>query len=246
MTDLPDSDFDELTVAAFLAAVVAGELTSVELVRWYLARIESNNDSGPAFHAVVTVNPQALDEAAQRDAFFASTGSLVGPLHGVPVLVKDQAESAGIRTTFGSELFAAYVPVRDATLIAKLERCRCRALSEDGNVRFRSWLVFVFIDHGPHEEPVQSRTRGGRFQRRDGSGCREQISGWWESARTREGPSGSAASFNNLFGLRVTTGLISRTGSLSPGALSGYAWSNWADSFRCRFSVGRRCWVRSG
>jgi amidase len=67
VTDLPDSDFDELTVAAFLAAVVAGELTSVELVRWYLARIESNNDSGPALHAVVTVNPQALDEAAQLD-----------------------------------------------------------------------------------------------------------------------------------------------------------------------------------
>jgi amidase len=115
-----DSEFEELTIGDFLARVLAGTLTSVELVNWYLARIEATNESGPELQAVVTVNPRALDEAADRDAFFASTGDLVGPLHGIPVLVKDQAESSGIRTTFGSKLFELYVPDRDATLITKL------------------------------------------------------------------------------------------------------------------------------
>ena len=211
MTDLPDSDFDELTVAAFLAAVVAGELTSVELVRWYLARIESNNDSGPALHAVVTVNPQALDEAAQRDAFFASTGSLVGPLHGVPVLVKDQAESAGIRTTFGSELFAAYVPVRDATLIAKLRDAGAVLLAKTAMCDFAAgWFSSSSItDHTKNPYSLEHEAGG------SSAGTAAGVAANFGMVGIGEDTGGSVrvpASFNNLFGLRVTTGLISRTG----------------------------------
>ena len=211
MTDLPDSDFDELTVAAFLAAVVAGELTSVELVRWYLARIESNDDSGPALHAVVTVNPQALDEAAQRDAFFASTGSLVGPLHGVPVLVKDQAESAGIRTTFGSELFAAYVPVRDATLIAKLRVAGAVLLAKTAMCDFAAgWFSSSSItDHTKNPYSLEHEAGG------SSAGTAAGVAANFGLVGIGEDTGGSVrvpASFNNIFGLRVTTGLISRTG----------------------------------
>ena len=70
---------------------------------------------------MVTVNPRARDEAIARDEFLATEGKLCGPLHGVPVLVKDQAETAGLRTTFGSILFNGYVPEEDATVIAKLK-----------------------------------------------------------------------------------------------------------------------------
>ena len=76
--------------------------------------------AGAMLQAVVTVNPRAHDEAAARDESFAATGRLSGPLHGVPVLVKDQAETAGLRTTFGSILFDGYVPQTDATLVTKL------------------------------------------------------------------------------------------------------------------------------
>ena len=108
-TDI-DTQFEELTIAAFHAALRNGELTAAELVDWYLARIRAHNMAGAKLQAVVTVNPRARDEAAARDEFLAATGRLSGPLHGVPVLVKDQAETAGLRTTFGSILFDAYVP----------------------------------------------------------------------------------------------------------------------------------------
>ena len=211
VTDLPNSGFEELTIEDFLAAVVAGELTSVELVRWYLARIESNNDSGPALHSVVTINPQALDEAAQRDAFFASTGCLIGPLHGVPVLVKDQAESAGIRTTFGSELFATYVPGRDATLIAKLRDFGAVLLAKTSMCDFAAgWFSSSSItDHTKNPYSLEHEAGG------SSAGTAAGVAANFGMVGIGEDTGGSVrvpASFNNLFGLRVTTGLISRTG----------------------------------
>jgi amidase len=211
MTDLADSEFDELTIAEFLAAVVAGELTSVELVRWYLARIETKDDSGPSLHSVVTINPQALDEAAQRDAFFASTGSLIGPLHGVPVLVKDQAESAGIRTTFGSDLFATYVPVRDATLIAKLRASGAVLLAKTSMCDFAAgWFSSSSItDHTKNPYSLEHEAGG------SSAGTAAGVAANFGLVGIGEDTGGSVrvpASFNNLFALRVTTGLISRTG----------------------------------
>ncbi len=117
----PDERFRELTIAAFHAALGSGEATAAELVNWYLGRIEAHNLAGAELQAVVTVNPRARDEAIARDEFLATEGKLCGPLHGVPVLVKDQAEMAGLRTTFGSILFTGYVPEKDATVIAKLK-----------------------------------------------------------------------------------------------------------------------------
>ena len=229
----------------FLAAVVAGELTSVELVRWYLSRIESKDDSGPALHAVVTINPQALDEAAQRDAFFASTGSLIGPLHGVPVLVKDQAESAGIRTTFGSELFATYVPVRDATLIAKLRDSGAVLLAKTSMCDFAAgWFSSSSItDHTKNPYSLEHEAGG------SSAGTAAGVAANFGHGGNRRGHGGVRSGpslFQQPFWTPSHHGADQQNGILSPGALSGHAWSNWADSFRCRFSVGRRCGVRSG
>lgn len=116
-----DEKFSELTIAAFHAALLSGEITAAELVDWYLARIDAHNLAGVGLQAVVTVNPGARDQALARDEFLARQGKLCGPLHGVPVLVKDQAETAGLRTTFGSILFTEYVPAEDATVVAKLK-----------------------------------------------------------------------------------------------------------------------------
>ena len=116
-----DETLHELTISAFHAGLQSGEITAAELIDWYLARIEAHNSAGAELQAVVTVNPLAREEAIVRDEFLATEGKLCGPLHGVPVLVKDQAEMAGLRTTFGSILFTQYVPEEDATVIAKLK-----------------------------------------------------------------------------------------------------------------------------
>src|SRR5580704_2578013 len=100
MIDL-DKICEELTIDGFHTALRNSELSTAELVDWYLARIQAHNIAGAELQAVVTVNPLAHEEAAARDEFLGAHGSFVGPLHGVPVLVKDQAETAGLRTTFG-------------------------------------------------------------------------------------------------------------------------------------------------
>ncbi|HEX9497027.1 MAG TPA: amidase family protein, partial [Mycobacterium sp.] len=106
--------FEELTIESLHAGFRAGTITAHEVTQWYLDRIA---DSG--LNAVVTTNRRALDEAAELDRRWAA-GAPVGPLHGVPVLIKDQGETAGIPTSFGSELFADYIPERDCTVVARL------------------------------------------------------------------------------------------------------------------------------
>jgi amidase len=71
-------------------------------VQAYLDRIAAYDQKGPALNAFAAINPQALDEARRLDRKFSETGALVGPLHGIPIAVKDQAETAGIPTCFGS------------------------------------------------------------------------------------------------------------------------------------------------
>ena len=100
------------TPAVELARLIrARELSAAELLAAVLARITEAN---PAVNAIVTLAAeQAAATAAGLDAQ-AARGSFAGPLHGLPIAVKDLAETAGIRTTFGSPLFASYVPDFDA------------------------------------------------------------------------------------------------------------------------------------
>ena len=88
-----------------------------DVVQAYLDRIAALDHAGPELNSVITVSETALDEADALDRAFAATGELTGALHGVPVLVKDQAATAGIRTTFGNINAANYVPTEDATAI---------------------------------------------------------------------------------------------------------------------------------
>ncbi len=86
----------------------------------YLDRIEAYDKKGPNINAIVTVNPDALAEAERLDAAYKSSGS-VGPLHGIPVIVKDQADVKGMPTTLGSVLFKEYFPDRDSFVAEKLK-----------------------------------------------------------------------------------------------------------------------------
>ena len=205
------ASFEELTIDAFHTALRTGALTAVDLVDWYLARIRANNDAGPRIQAVVTVNPRARQEAAITDSYLASTGTLSGPLHGVPVLVKDQAETAGIRTTFGSNLFEGYVPERDATLVTKLKDAGAVVLAKTTMCDFAAgWFSSSSMtDHTKNPYDL-TRDSGG-----SSAGTAAGIAANFGLVGIGEDTGGSIripASFNNLFGLRVTTGLISRVG----------------------------------
>ncbi|MGO9955066.1 MAG: amidase [Solirubrobacteraceae bacterium] len=207
----PDERFRELTIAAFHAALGSGEATAAELVNWYLGRIEAHNLAGAELQAVVTVNPRARDEAIARDEFLATEGKLCGPLHGVPVLVKDQAEMAGLRTTFGSILFTGYVPEKDATVIAKLKDAGAIILAKTAMCDFAAgWFSSSSLSDHTKNPYAPERESGG-----SSAGTAAGVAANFGLVGIGEDTGGSIripAAYNNLFGLRVTTGLISRTG----------------------------------
>jgi amidase len=206
-----DRQLEELTVDAFHNALRKGALTAAELVDWYLARIKAHDHAGAQIQAVVTINPLARDEADTRDEYLSAHGRFCGPLHGVPVLVKDQAETAGLRTTFGSVLFENYVPESDATLVAKLKDAGAVILAKTAMCDFAAgWFSFSSMSDHTKNPYDPTRESGG-----SSAGTAAGLAANFGLVGIGEDTGGSIripASFNNLFGLRVTTGLISRAG----------------------------------
>ena len=111
----------ETTIGDIHAAYQAGRLTARQLVRMYLDRIDAYEKNGPALNAITNLNAQALADADRLDAALKTSG-LVGPLHGIPMVLKDQCDAKGMATTLGSVLFKDFHPDRDAFVVDKLRR----------------------------------------------------------------------------------------------------------------------------
>lgn len=207
--------YEELSISSFHRLVETGETTSADLTGWYLDRIAAldsvDNPDGAQLNSVVTVNPAALDEARAIDERFARTGALVGPLHGVPILVKDQGETKGIPTSFGSTVFAEYIPESDATVVDSLRRAGAVILGKTSMCDFAAgWFSFSSrTEHTKNPYALDHETGG------SSAGTAAAVTANLCLVGIGEDTGGSIrlpASFTNLFGLRVTTGLISRTG----------------------------------
>src|SRR5829696_8727559 len=112
----PPLDLERLTVADAQSKMAAGQLTSVQTTRAYINRIAAVNARGPGLNAVRVVNPRALQDASLLD-LERSTGHLRGPLHGIPVLVKDNLDAAGLPTTAGNVALQSSVPDRDSMVV---------------------------------------------------------------------------------------------------------------------------------
>jgi Asp-tRNA(Asn)/Glu-tRNA(Gln) amidotransferase A subunit family amidase len=109
----------ETTIDDIHAAYKSGQLTCRQLVQTYLDRIEAFDKQGPNINAIITLNSEALKEADRLDAAYKKSGP-IGPLHGIPVVIKDQADVKGMPTTLGSVLFKNYFPDRDSFVAEKL------------------------------------------------------------------------------------------------------------------------------
>lgn len=198
-------NFEELTIAGLHDGFRSGTITSVALTQWYLDRI-ANSD----LNAVVSVNPEALAEAAAADQRFATDG-LTGVLHGVPVLVKDQAETRGIPTSFGSQLFADHLPAQDATVVARLREAGAVILAKTTMCDFAAGWFSSSSRTGHTSNAYAVDRDSGGSSAGTGSGVAANL-GLVGVGEDTGGSIRIPASFNNLFGLRVTTGLISRFG----------------------------------
>lgn len=113
--------FDLLTasVADVQAAVASGALTYQRLVRLYLNRIDAYDQRGPGLHAVIEINPRALETARALDQERVSKG-LRSPLHGIPIAIKDNIDVADVPSAGGSVVFAGTYPARDAFVVQRL------------------------------------------------------------------------------------------------------------------------------
>ena len=112
--------------------VAAGEESAESVVEAALARVERHN---PALNAVVTLNPQAMDDARALDRRIAA-GENPGALAGVPVGIKDVTQVAGLRTTFGSPLYRDHVPEEDALVVRRLRAAGAVILGKTNTPEF--------------------------------------------------------------------------------------------------------------
>ena len=121
MDTLQPFDPLETTIESIHAAYRSGHLTARQLVQSYLDRIEAYDKKGPAVNAVISLNARALEDADRLDEHFKVHGPM-GPLHGIPVFMKDQGDVDGLPTTMGSVLFKDFMPNRDSFVVKKLRQ----------------------------------------------------------------------------------------------------------------------------
>ncbi|HXW81298.1 MAG TPA: amidase [Acidimicrobiales bacterium] len=215
MTSIPlNEELEEITIAQLQAGLRAGTLTAGDLVTGYLERIDRWDKKGPALNTIVEVSATVLREAHELDREFGKTRTFRGPLHGVPVIIKDQLETAGLRTTFGSVRAKDNVPDRDATAVALLKGAGALILAKSTLPDFAtSWFSTSSLSGLTKNPYALDRDAGG-----SSSGSAAAVAANMGLAAIGEDTGGSIrlpASFNNVVGLRPTVGLVSTAGASS-------------------------------
>jgi amidase len=197
------------------ARLADGSLTSHDLTQAYLDRIASIDDAGPRLNAVIDVNPQALAEADARDAE-RKAGKVRGPLHGLPILIKDNVDVAGMVNSAGSLALADNRPAKDAFLVARLREGGAVIL---GKTNLSEWANF----RSNHSSSGWS-SRGGQTKNPyaldrnpcgSSSGTGSAIAASLGAIGIGTETNGSImcpSAVNGLVGLKPTVGLVSRRG----------------------------------
>jgi amidase len=127
----------EASIPEMREALEKGRLTSRELVSQYLIRVASYEHR---LHAALAINPHALEEADQLDRERAQ-GKLRGPLHGIPVALKDDIHTTHLPTTGGALAFAGYVPPYEATLTTNLRDAGAIIIAKTGMTELANWIA---------------------------------------------------------------------------------------------------------
>ena len=209
-------DLDEITISQLLDALRSGRSTSHALVQQYLGRIEANDHAGAGLHALIETNPDALQLADAADAE-RRAGRVRGALHGIPVLIKDNIDTADrMHTGAGSLALADSTPARDAFIAAKLREAGAIIL---GRTNMSEWANF----RSTHSSSGWSG-RGGqcrnpyvldRSPSGSSSGTGAAIAANFAAVgigTETDGSVTSPAAACSLAGLKPTVGLVSRAG----------------------------------
>jgi Asp-tRNA(Asn)/Glu-tRNA(Gln) amidotransferase A subunit family amidase len=205
-----DFELMEATVADIHEAYRRGQLTCRELVQQYLDRIAAYDQQGPALKALITVNPRALEIADELDRRYRRSG-LTGPLHGIPVILKDNYNTADLPTTGGNTAMRTSVPPADATAVDKMRKAGALIIAKANLQEFARGGNSLSSLGGQVLNPYDlARTPGGSS---GGTGAAIASNFAVLGTGSDTGQSvRSPASACNLVGVRPTRGLISRHG----------------------------------
>jgi Asp-tRNA(Asn)/Glu-tRNA(Gln) amidotransferase A subunit family amidase len=201
----------EATIDDIHAELRSGRLSCVQLVQTYLNRIAAYDQSGPTLNAIQNLNPSALKTAAELDARFKASGEFSGPLHCIPVLVKDEVNTDFMPTTYGSAVFKTFVPKKNATIVNRLQAAGAIILAKTNMGEFaQGYSGSAFGDCHNAYDPRRSPS---------GSSCGTGvgIAANFAAVGIGEDTGGSIrgpASHGSLVGLRPTLPLVSRAGMM--------------------------------
>jgi len=205
---------EEKTVAELSADMASGKVTSEGLVKLYLSRVETIDRAGPKLGSILAVNPRALDDARGLDAERAA-GKLRGALHGIPVLLKDNIESADpLPTTAGSLALAENLTNRDAPIVARLRAAGAvilgkSNLSEWANMRANGstsgWSALGGLTRNPYSLDCSACGSSSG----SGAAVAANLTALAVGTET-DGSVTCPGAMNGIVGLKPTVGLLSR------------------------------------
>ncbi len=211
----PALDVVELSAADARARMDAGTLTSRALTEAYLARIAAIDKAGPALNSVIELNPTAVADAAQKDAERAA-GKVRGPMHGMPVLLKDNIDAVGMVNSAGSLALADNRPKTDAFMVARLRAAGAVIL---GKTNLSEWANFRSTRSSSGWSSRGGQTKHAYVLDRNpcgsSAGTGTSIAASLAAVGVGTETDGSIlcpAAVSGLVGLKPTVGLVSRSG----------------------------------
>ena len=203
-------DVTETSVAKIHDAIQAGRLTSRQLVQLYLDRIAAYDQKGPAINCIISLNTEAIADAEKLDAVYAKTGRFAGPLHGIPILVKDEVDVAKMVTTQGTVMFKDYLTPLDSFPIARLRAAGAIILGKTTLSEFAGGDTYGTLFGASKNPYALDRTVGG-----SSGGSGGALAANFSTLAVGEETSSSLrrpAAWGALVGMRPTPGLVSRSG----------------------------------
>jgi Asp-tRNA(Asn)/Glu-tRNA(Gln) amidotransferase A subunit family amidase len=210
--------FEEATVASIHQAFATGQLACTQLTKFYLDRIAAYDQQGPALHAIITINPKAIEIATQMDRQYTTNPSGAGPLHCIPIILKDNFNTFDMPTTGGNVSMKHSVPPTDAFTVDRMRKAGALILAKGNLQEFARGGMSISSLGGQVRNPYDlSRTPGGSS---GGPGAAIAANFAVLGTGSDTGQSiRSPASANNLVGIRPTRGLVSRSGVI-PNSLT--------------------------
>jgi len=205
-----DTTVVEATITDLQRGMSEARFTALDLTRAYLARIAAYDQRGPALNAMVRVNP-----AAERDAIAMDVerraGKVRGPLHGIPVIIKDNYNTADMPTTGSTLALATFTPQEDAFIVRRLRDAGAIIIGKSNLHELAAGITSVSSMGGQTRNPYDPRRCPGGSSGGTGASIAASFAvvGWGSDTC---GSIRIPAAYGSLYGLRPTSGLVSRNG----------------------------------